>query len=108
VTKTPEKVIADFNRYFTSANNIDVPARTTVQRDEWRSVLSCLQQIIDERDALRVELDLAKNVNLSVVNRLQKKVDALEKEMREDAKYMAWQWAEVDRLSEPGYQCGEL
>jgi transglutaminase-like putative cysteine protease len=39
---TPEALAADFNRYFTSANGVDVPARVSVPRDEWRAVYAAL------------------------------------------------------------------
>lgn len=37
------KLAADFNRYFTSSNGIDVPERVSVSRDEWRQLHAALQ-----------------------------------------------------------------
>jgi hypothetical protein len=77
---TPEALAADFNRYFTSANGVDVPARVSVPRDEWRAVYAALSaelaaaraeaateralsfrdqvaQLEAERDSLRAEVE---------------------------------------------------
>lgn len=37
------KLAADFNRYFTSSNGIDVPERVSVSRDEWRQLHAALR-----------------------------------------------------------------
>lgn len=38
------KLAAEFNRYFTSSNGVDVPARVSVSRDEWRQLFAALSQ----------------------------------------------------------------
>lgn len=38
------KLAAEFNRYFTSANGVDVPERVSVSRDEWRQLFAALSQ----------------------------------------------------------------
>ena len=38
------KLAAEFNRYFTSANGVDVPAKVSVSRDEWRALFTAIQQ----------------------------------------------------------------
>lgn len=38
------KLLADFNRYFTSGNDVDVPERVSVPRDEWRELHAALAQ----------------------------------------------------------------
>ena len=38
------KLAAEFNRYFTSSNGIDVPAKVSVSRDEWRALFTAIQQ----------------------------------------------------------------
>jgi hypothetical protein len=38
------KLAAEFNRYFTSGNGVDVPAKVSVSRDEWRALLTAIQQ----------------------------------------------------------------
>lgn len=60
MTPTPPlpKLLADFNRYFTSANGVDVPERVSVSRDEWRVLFEALSQrgeavgSIEETEAL--------------------------------------------------------
>lgn len=37
------KMLEEFNRYFTSGNDVDVPARVSVSRDEWRELYSALK-----------------------------------------------------------------
>ena len=37
------KLAAEFNRYFTSGNGVDVPERVSVSRDEWRQLHAALQ-----------------------------------------------------------------
>lgn len=37
------KLAAEFNRYFTSANGVDVPAKVSVSRDEWRALFTAIQ-----------------------------------------------------------------
>lgn len=46
MTPTPPlpKLLADFNRYFTSSNGVDVPERVSVSRDEWRVLFEALSQ----------------------------------------------------------------
>lgn len=46
MTTTPPlpKLLADFNRYFTSSNGVDVPARVSVPRDEWRALFAALSE----------------------------------------------------------------
>ena len=39
----PLKLAAEFNRYFTSSNGVDVPERVSVSRDEWRQLHAALQ-----------------------------------------------------------------
>lgn len=41
------KLAAEFNRYFTSSNNVDVPARVTVSRDEWRQLYAAIEQTLN-------------------------------------------------------------
>lgn len=36
------KLAAEFNRYFTSSNGVDVPERVCVSRDEWRQLYAAL------------------------------------------------------------------
>lgn len=38
------KLAAEFNRYFTSSNGVDVPAKVSVSRDEWRALFTAIQQ----------------------------------------------------------------
>lgn len=38
------KLAAEFNRYFTSSNGVDVPAKVSVSRDEWRALFDAIQQ----------------------------------------------------------------
>lgn len=38
------KLAAEFNRYFTSGNGVDVPAKVSVSRDEWRALFTAIQQ----------------------------------------------------------------
>ena len=38
------KLVLEFNRYFTSSNGVDVPARVSVSRDEWRALFNAIQQ----------------------------------------------------------------
>lgn len=55
-TDTLAKLAAEFNRYFTSANGVDVGPRVSVLTDEWRDLLTCLHSHID---AQAVRLDAA-------------------------------------------------
>ncbi len=59
--KTVEQLLADFNRYFTSSNNVDVPARISVPRDELRDVLARVQTSIAERDVALAKLAVTIN-----------------------------------------------
>ena len=38
------KLAAEFSRYFTSGNGVDVPAKVSVSRDEWRALFAAIQQ----------------------------------------------------------------
>lgn len=38
------KLAEEFNRYFTSANGVDVPAKVSVSRDEWRALFTAIKQ----------------------------------------------------------------
>ena len=38
------KLLEEFNRYFTSGNDVDVPARISVSRDEWRQLYKSLKE----------------------------------------------------------------
>lgn len=40
--KEARELLAEFNRYFTSGNGVDVPERVSVSRDEWRRLFSAL------------------------------------------------------------------
>lgn len=42
-----KKLIAEFDRYFTSANSIDVDARISVPRDEWRALRAAMAQRLE-------------------------------------------------------------
>ena len=48
------KLAAEFNRYFTSSNGVDVPAKVSVSRDEWRALFNAIQQA-DVTDGIRPE-----------------------------------------------------
>lgn len=53
------KLAAEFNRYFTSTNGVDVPAKVSVSRDEWRALFTAIQQAESEpvgEPRARVEL----------------------------------------------------
>ena len=45
------KLAREFNRYFTSANSVDVPERISVPRDEWREVYEAFREALAERPA---------------------------------------------------------
>lgn len=49
------KLAAEFNRYFTSANGVDVPARVSVSRDEWRQLFAALSQQPDNTSCKSVQ-----------------------------------------------------
>lgn len=38
------KLLEEFNRYFISSNDVDVPARVSVSRDEWRQLYKSLKE----------------------------------------------------------------
>lgn len=42
--KEAMKLAAEFNRYFTSMNGVDVPERVSVPRDEWRALFAALAE----------------------------------------------------------------
>lgn len=48
------KLAAEFNRYFTSANGVDVPAKVSVSRDEWRALFTAIQQAEAQQPATGV------------------------------------------------------
>ncbi len=48
------KLAAEFNRYFTSANGVDVPAKVSVSRDEWRELFAAIQQAEAQQPATGV------------------------------------------------------
>lgn len=48
------KLAAEFNRYFTSGNGVDVPAKVSVSRDEWRALFTAIQQV-EVTDGIRPE-----------------------------------------------------
>jgi len=72
---TPEALAADFNRYFTSANGVDVPARVSVPRDEWRAVYAALSAelaaAIESNTALRVEAGKLHSMGVADLNKIQ-------------------------------------
>lgn len=48
------KAIDDFNRYFTSLNGVDVDARVSVPRDEWRALFALLRPAAHDIATYRV------------------------------------------------------
>lgn len=48
------KLAAEFNRYFTSGNGVDVPARVSVSRDEWRALFDAIQQTEAQQPATAI------------------------------------------------------
>lgn len=44
MTNNTMKLLEEFNRYFTSGNDVDVPARISVSRDEWRQLYKSLKE----------------------------------------------------------------
>ena len=44
MTNNTMKLLEEFNRYFTSSNDVDVPARISVSRDEWRQLYKSLKE----------------------------------------------------------------
>jgi hypothetical protein len=59
------KLAAEFNRYFTSSNGVDVPEHVSVSRDEWRQLHAALHtyghatqpaEVTDEREAFEAEM----------------------------------------------------
>lgn len=43
MTTQTQKLADEFNRYFTSANDVDVSARVSVSRDEWRELYALIK-----------------------------------------------------------------
>ena len=39
------KLANEFNRYFTSSNDVDVPAKVQVPRDEWRELYKSIKNL---------------------------------------------------------------
>ena len=39
------KLANEFNRYFTSGNDVDVPAKVQVPRDEWRELYKSIKNL---------------------------------------------------------------
>lgn len=44
------KLAAEFNRYFISANGVDVPVKVSVSRDEWRQLFIAISQQVPMTD----------------------------------------------------------
>lgn len=42
------RLAAEMNRYFTSANDIDVPARISIPRDEWRQLYAAMKDALEQ------------------------------------------------------------
>ena len=51
------KLAAEFNRYFTSANGVDVPAKVSVSRDEWRALFTAIQQAGASKEGTNGEIN---------------------------------------------------
>lgn len=46
MTTQTQKLADEFNRYFTSANDVDMPARISVSRDEWRELYAAIREAL--------------------------------------------------------------